>query len=127
MTGESLDCAWSPQLRYYCICLNTAELTLVTSELMKTVRRGHLTVEPGGANYEAWMTLSMETATVSNPVHIGSSDKSRQQRVKSAAEQYVDAATQDCVATKKEADAMGFGTDAPIIKSGAESFTLEIR
>eukprot|EP01043_Picozoa_sp_COSAG02_P019713 COSAG02_NODE_958_length_15648_cov_5.487620_15_plen_74_part_00 len=73
------------------------------------------------------MTLSMETATVSNLVHIGSSDKSRQQRVKSAAEQYVDAATQDCVATKKEADAMGIGTDAPIIKSGAESFALEIR
>ena len=51
---------------------------------MKTGRvpRGQLTVESGDANYEALMTLAVETVTVSNPVHIGSSDKSRQQRVK---------------------------------------------
>ena len=64
-----------------CISLNAAEMTFVTSELMKTVPRGQLTVERGGADYQAWMTLAVETATVVNPVHIGSSDKARQRRV----------------------------------------------
>lgn len=93
---------------------------------MKTVPRGHLTVEPGDANYEAWMTLAMETETVVNPVHIGSSDKSRQQRVKSAAEQYVDAATQDSVAATKEADAIEIETEGSrcVRWSGACSLQL---
>ena len=70
-----------------CIDTQSTEFTVVTSELMKTVPRGHLTVEPGGANYDAWMTLATETETVVNPVHIGSSDKARQQRVKATVEQ----------------------------------------
>eukprot|EP01043_Picozoa_sp_COSAG02_P054141 COSAG02_NODE_6083_length_3814_cov_6.730283_1_plen_757_part_00 len=64
-----------------CIGTQSTEFTFVTSELMKTVPRGQLTVEPGDANYEDWIKLAMETVTVSNPVHIGSSDKARQQRV----------------------------------------------
>ena len=50
-----------------------------STELMKTGRvpRGQLTVESGDANYEAWMTLAVETVTSFEPC-----DKSRQQRVK---------------------------------------------
>ena len=70
-----------------CIGSDSAELTHVPSELMATVSRGHLTVEPGGADSQAWMTLAVETATVLHPVHIGSSDKARQQRVKATVEQ----------------------------------------
>jgi hypothetical protein len=70
-----------------CIDTQSTEFTVVTSELMNTVPRGHLTVEHGGANYDAWMTLAAETETVVNPVHIGSSDKARQQRVKATVEQ----------------------------------------
>jgi hypothetical protein len=70
-----------------CIDTQSTEFTVVTSELMKTVPRGHLTVAPGGADSQAWMTLAVETATVLHPVHIGSSDKARQQRVKATVEQ----------------------------------------
>ena len=64
-----------------CIDTQSTEFTVVTSELMKSVPRGHLTVERGGADYQAWMTLAVETETVSNPVHTGSNDKARQWRV----------------------------------------------
>jgi hypothetical protein len=70
-----------------CIDTQSTEFTVVTSELMKTVPRGHLTVAPGDADSQAWMTLAVETATVLHPVHIGSSDKARQQRVKATVEQ----------------------------------------
>jgi hypothetical protein len=70
-----------------CIDTQSTEFTVVTSELMKTVPRGHLTVAPGGADSQAWMTLAVETATVLHPVHIGRSDKARQQRVKATVEQ----------------------------------------
>jgi hypothetical protein len=65
-----------------CISLNAVEMTLVTSGLMKTVPRGHLTVEHVSANYNEWMAIASETRAVTKPVRIGSSEKARQQRVK---------------------------------------------
>jgi|EP01046_Picozoa_sp_COSAG06_P086773 hypothetical protein len=49
--------------------LLSTQLTYVPSELMQTVPRGHLTVEPGDSDYAAWMALATKTPTAANPVH----------------------------------------------------------